>query len=247
MGRVCGAWTTTPTSPTTLPPVGTTVPSSSGTAGSWTRPSLSGRTTPTGMGNGTGTALVWGSDLHPPFPRIWSVQYNLFHDQLVLTASSDSQVVLTRMVSIASEPLRHIEEDENGYECHNRPSHFATLSAVGFPLLSAPPPPRRTRSSNATRSTRTLCTLRCGARRTPGCSPPSATTEDWSSTTSPTKRSLPYSPHSTCHHGNKQPDLEPPHYYLYVKYMYRSMILAAVLCTQAEGVSSMETVPGRLQ
>lgn len=45
---------------------------------------------------------------------IWSVQYNLFHDQLVLTASSDSQVVLTRMVSIASEPLRHIEEDENG-------------------------------------------------------------------------------------------------------------------------------------
>ena len=43
---------------------------------------------------------------------IWSVQYNLFHDQLLLTASSDSQVMLSRMVSIASEPLRHIEEEE---------------------------------------------------------------------------------------------------------------------------------------
>lgn len=44
--------------------------------------------------------------------RIWSVQYNLFHDQLLLTASSDSQVVLTRLPSIASEPLRHIDMEE---------------------------------------------------------------------------------------------------------------------------------------
>lgn len=40
------------------------------------------------------------------------MQYNLFHDQLVLTASSDSQVILTRLPSIASEPLRHIDYDE---------------------------------------------------------------------------------------------------------------------------------------
>ena len=48
--------------------------------------------------------------------RVWSVQFNLFHDQLLLTASSDSQVMLTRMASIASEPLRHIEEEEEEEE-----------------------------------------------------------------------------------------------------------------------------------
>ena len=40
------------------------------------------------------------------------MQYNLFHDQLVLSTSSDSQVVLSRLPSIASEPLRHIDPDE---------------------------------------------------------------------------------------------------------------------------------------
>ena len=48
--------------------------------------------------------------------RIWSVQYNLFHDQLVLTASSDSQVVLARLPSIASEPLRHIDTEDGEEE-----------------------------------------------------------------------------------------------------------------------------------
>ena len=55
----------------------------------------------------------------------------------MLTASSDSQVVLTRMASIASEPLRHIEEDESGYECRTCPSillHFQ-------PMVLPPPPP----------------------------------------------------------------------------------------------------------
>lgn len=48
--------------------------------------------------------------------RVWSVQFNLFHDQLVLSASSDSQVMLLRVASIASEPLQHLveEEDEEG-------------------------------------------------------------------------------------------------------------------------------------
>ncbi len=44
--------------------------------------------------------------------RVWSVQYNLFHDQLVLSGSSDSRVVLTRMTSVASDPL-HIVDDDN--------------------------------------------------------------------------------------------------------------------------------------
>lgn len=43
--------------------------------------------------------------------RVWSVQFNLFHDQLVLSASSDSQVMLTRVASIASEPLQPLVEE----------------------------------------------------------------------------------------------------------------------------------------
>ena len=43
--------------------------------------------------------------------RVWTVQYNLFHDQLVLSGSSDSRVVLTRMASIASEPLHALDDD----------------------------------------------------------------------------------------------------------------------------------------
>ena len=43
---------------------------------------------------------------------VWSVQFNLFHDQLILTSSSDSQVLLTRMSSIASEPLQPLYDEE---------------------------------------------------------------------------------------------------------------------------------------
>ena len=35
---------------------------------------------------------------------IWSVRFNQFHDELVLTSSSDCHVVLTCMASISSEP-----------------------------------------------------------------------------------------------------------------------------------------------
>ena len=45
---------------------------------------------------------------------IWSLRYNQFHDQLILTSSSDGQVVLSCMTSISSEPLGHlIDEDED--------------------------------------------------------------------------------------------------------------------------------------
>ncbi|KAJ8290606.1 hypothetical protein GJAV_G00015190 [Gymnothorax javanicus] len=54
---------------------------------------------------------------------VWSVRYNHAHDQLVLTGSSDSRVILSNMVSISSEPFGHLvyEEDlsdveENGLE-----------------------------------------------------------------------------------------------------------------------------------
>jgi len=52
------------------------------------------------------------------------VQFNLFHDQLVLTSSSDSQVLLTRLASIASEPLHQLgegdeDEEEDGRQGEN--------------------------------------------------------------------------------------------------------------------------------
>ncbi|XP_076318948.1 EARP-interacting protein homolog [Tachypleus tridentatus] len=50
---------------------------------------------------------------------VWSVRFNHFHDQLVLSSSSDSRVVLSRVVSISSEPFGHLVEEEeslNGHE-----------------------------------------------------------------------------------------------------------------------------------
>lgn len=43
---------------------------------------------------------------------VWSVRYNHFHDQLVLTSSSDSRVILSRVASISSEPFGHLVEDD---------------------------------------------------------------------------------------------------------------------------------------
>ena len=39
---------------------------------------------------------------------IWSVRYNLYHDQLILTCSSDCRVVLSRVSSFASQPFGHL-------------------------------------------------------------------------------------------------------------------------------------------
>ena len=43
---------------------------------------------------------------------MWSVRYNHSHDQLVLTASSDSRLILSNMVSISSEPFGQLVDDE---------------------------------------------------------------------------------------------------------------------------------------
>uniref|UniRef100_A0A673UYZ6 EARP and GARP complex-interacting protein 1 n=1 Tax=Suricata suricatta TaxID=37032 RepID=A0A673UYZ6_SURSU len=44
---------------------------------------------------------------------VWNVRYNHSHDQLVLTGSSDSRVILSNMVSISSEPFGHLVDDED--------------------------------------------------------------------------------------------------------------------------------------
>ncbi|KAM6367660.1 EARP and GARP complex-interacting protein 1 isoform 3-T3 [Alca torda] len=44
--------------------------------------------------------------------RVWNVRYNHSHDQLILTGSSDSRVILSNMVSISSEPFGHMVDDD---------------------------------------------------------------------------------------------------------------------------------------
>ena len=45
--------------------------------------------------------------------RVWSVRFNPTYDQLVLTGSSDSQVFLCRVASVASEPMRDLDDDSS--------------------------------------------------------------------------------------------------------------------------------------
>lgn len=44
---------------------------------------------------------------------VWSIRINRFHDQLVLTSSSDSRVILCSIASISSEPFGHIVPSED--------------------------------------------------------------------------------------------------------------------------------------
>lgn len=41
------------------------------------------------------------------------MKYNHFHDQLLLSSSSDSRVVLHSVVSLSSEPYGHLAENED--------------------------------------------------------------------------------------------------------------------------------------
>jgi hypothetical protein len=44
--------------------------------------------------------------------QVWQVRYNVFHDQLVLTAGSDARVVLTSAASLSSEPFGKLMSDD---------------------------------------------------------------------------------------------------------------------------------------
>ncbi|CAE1304703.1 EIPR1 [Acanthosepion pharaonis] len=50
---------------------------------------------------------------------VWSVRYNHFHDQLVLSSSSDSRVILNNVVSLSSEPFGHLVESEENSDSEN--------------------------------------------------------------------------------------------------------------------------------
>ena len=43
--------------------------------------------------------------------RAWCVRYNSFHDQLLLTCSSDNRVVLSSIPSLSSEPYKAVISD----------------------------------------------------------------------------------------------------------------------------------------
>uniref|UniRef100_A0A670IZD0 EARP complex and GARP complex interacting protein 1 n=1 Tax=Podarcis muralis TaxID=64176 RepID=A0A670IZD0_PODMU len=59
---------------------------------------------------------------------VWNVRYNHSHDQLVLTGSSDSRVILSNMVSISSEPFGHLVDDDelSDQEDHQEDNQPAT-------------------------------------------------------------------------------------------------------------------------
>lgn len=58
--------------------------------------------------NVKGALLVLSDHSH----WVWCVRYNSSHDQLVLTSSSDSRVILSRAASVSSEPFGHLIEDD---------------------------------------------------------------------------------------------------------------------------------------
>ncbi|PRD19901.1 UNVERIFIED_CONTAM: tssc1 [Trichonephila clavipes] len=59
--------------------------------------------------NTNGPLLVFSNHSH----WVWCVKYNSFHDQLVLTSSSDSRVILSRAASVSSEPFGHLLDDDD--------------------------------------------------------------------------------------------------------------------------------------
>lgn len=50
--------------------------------------------------------------------RIWSVRFNPFHDQLILTASTDGRVLLSSAASVSSENIMEncLADDNNELE-----------------------------------------------------------------------------------------------------------------------------------
>lgn len=40
------------------------------------------------------------------------MRFNHFHDQLLLTSSSDSRVILNNIVSLSSEPFGHLDDED---------------------------------------------------------------------------------------------------------------------------------------
>ncbi|XP_059473625.1 EARP-interacting protein homolog [Neocloeon triangulifer] len=59
---------------------------------------------------------------------VWCIRFNHFHDQLVLTSSTDSRVILLSAASISSEPYGHIVEEESPSEEKSAPLKDGVLA-----------------------------------------------------------------------------------------------------------------------
>ncbi|CAG0893605.1 unnamed protein product [Darwinula stevensoni] len=55
----------------------------------------------------------------PMLFRVWNVKYNPFHDELVLTSSSDFRVILLSAVSISSQPLNQLDSEDEDDEAQD--------------------------------------------------------------------------------------------------------------------------------
>ena len=111
---------------------------------------------------------------------VWAVRYNSYHDQLLLTAGSDSRLVLTSLASLSSEPYGAIVEEETRPQLED-----GVMQVLSHTLHRSSPGPSRQSwkiqflNCRCGETTRTRCTRLSGAQRTPGPSPVSATTAGW--------------------------------------------------------------------
>jgi len=72
-------------------------------------------------GGDDGSLIIWDYrspteplvTVHEHSHWLWSVRYNTFHDQLILSAGSDCRVQLHSQASLSSEPLRQSLEDDD--------------------------------------------------------------------------------------------------------------------------------------
>uniref|UniRef100_A0A8C9MC77 EARP complex and GARP complex interacting protein 1 n=1 Tax=Panthera tigris altaica TaxID=74533 RepID=A0A8C9MC77_PANTA len=112
--------------------------------------------------------------------RVWSVRYNHSHDQLVLTGSSDSRVILSNMVSISSEPFGHLVD--------RPPDEPAVTPSGKVRALLDPSPCLAGCGASATTTRTTSSCSRAAATAGSSCptwcpSPPSPSATWWTTTT----------------------------------------------------------------
>ncbi|KAL8600756.1 hypothetical protein ACOMHN_055951 [Nucella lapillus] len=77
--------------------------------------------------------LTSSSDSRVVLMLVWSVRYNHFHDQLVLTSSSDSRVVLNNVLTLSSEPYGHLvekDDDSDSDSLQERPQEPPTDGVI---------------------------------------------------------------------------------------------------------------------
>lgn len=80
-----------------------------------------------------------------PSSRIWSVAFNKFHDQLLLSSSSDNLVNLQSVVSISSaaygayEDEEDDDEDDQSLDHYSNTREYVIIHSPCFDLNMLPP------------------------------------------------------------------------------------------------------------